>query len=127
MGYRLDGDLRTALLGVGERLLAILGGRCLLLVLVALGLVVGWLARRAIIRLARAVDFDRHTERLGFAISLNRAGILRTPSDVLGTVCFWAIFIFFARLGIDSLGFPGVDGGSAVLLPFLAAFSSASS
>src|SRR5438128_1918408 len=83
MGYRLDGDLRTALLGVGERLVAILGGLCLMLVLVALGLVVGWLARRAIIRLARAVDFDRHTERLGFAISLNRAGILRTPSDIL--------------------------------------------
>jgi len=119
MGYRLDGDLRTALLGVGERLVAILGGLCLMLVLVALGLVVGWLARRAIIRLARAVDFDRHTERLGFAISLNRAGILRTPSDVLGTVCFWAIFIFFASLGIDSLGFPGADGATAFLLAFL--------
>jgi hypothetical protein len=119
MGYRLDGDFRTVLLGVGERLLAILTGLCLMLVLVAVGLMVGWLARRAIIRLAQAVDFDRHTERLGFTMSLNRAGILRTPSDVLGTVCFWAIFIFFASLGIDSLGFPGAEGATAFLLAFL--------
>jgi len=38
---------------------------------------------------------------------------------VLGTVCFWGIFIFFASLGIDSLGFPGADGATAFLLAFL--------
>ncbi len=119
MGYRLDGDLRTAFLGLGERLLAIVMGLCVMLLLVALGLIVGWLARWAVIRLARAVGFDRHTERWGLATALNRAGILRTPSDLLGTLCFWAIFIFFASLGIDSLGFPGANGATAFLLAFL--------
>jgi hypothetical protein len=119
MGYRVDGDFRLALLGLGERLLTLVTGLCLMLLLVCLGLVAGWLARLAITRLARAVGFDRHAERWGLATSLNRSGILRTPSDVLGTVCFWGIFIFFASLGIDSLGFPGADGTTAFLLAFL--------
>ena len=119
MGYRLDGDARTTFLTLGERSIAIITGLCLMLLLVALGLLVGWLVRWAITRLARAVGFDRLTERWGFAIALHRAGILRMPSDVLGTVCFWAIFIFFASLGIDSLGFPGGPGATAFLLAFL--------
>src|SRR5262245_8065328 len=103
MGYRLDGDVRTAFLALGERSITIITGLCRMLLLVAMGLLVGWLARWAVTRLARAVGFDRHTERWGFAIALHRAGILRLPSDVLGTVCFWTIFVFFASLGIDSL------------------------
>ena len=119
MGYRLDGDVRTAFLVLGERAIAIITGLCLMLLLVAMGLLVGWLARSVVTRLARAVGFDRHTERWGVVIALNRAGILRTPSDVLGTVCFWTIFVFFASLGIDTLGFPGAAGATAFLLAFL--------
>jgi hypothetical protein len=119
MGYRFDGDFRSALLGLGERMLGIVTGLCMMLLLIAIGLVVGWLARLIVTRLARAVEFDRHTERWGLATAFNRSGILRTPSDILATLCFWVIFIFFASVGIDSLGFPGAEGATAFLVAFL--------
>jgi hypothetical protein len=53
------------------------------------------------------------------APSLRRSGILRLPSDVLGLVCFWAIFILFASVGIDGLALPGAPGATALLIAFL--------
>ena len=107
----------SSLVDVGDRLAAIVPGLFVMLVLVLLGLAAGWFARAIVRRLARAVGLDRHMERWGVVPSLRRSGIYRPPSDILGTVTFWALFVLFASLGIDSLGFPGST--SAVLLAFL--------
>lgn len=107
----------SALVDVGDRLGAVIPGLLVMVTLVAIGLVVGWLAGAVVSRLARAVGLDRHMERWGVVPSLRRSGIFRAPSEILGSVTFWALFVLFASLGIDSLGLPGST--SAFLLAFL--------
>jgi hypothetical protein len=89
------------------------------LTLLALGLVLAWIARGVVGRTARALGFDRGMERWGMTASLRRAGILRRPSDVVAVVCFWAIFVLFASLSIDALGVPGAGSATAFLFAFL--------
>jgi hypothetical protein len=119
MGDQWPGDVWSGLLQVRERLLAVIPGLLVLITLLVVGFVLGWLARVVVSRLSRAVGTDRLFERWGLASSLRRSGIVRLPSDVLGLVCFWAIFVLFASVGIDGLALPGAPGATAMLLAFL--------
>lgn len=119
MSDRWPGDVWSGLLEVRERLLAILPGLLVLVTLLAVGVLLGWLARLLVSRVSRAVGIDRLFERWGLAPSLRRSGIVRLPSDVLGLVCFWAIFILFASVGVDTLALPGAPGATALLVSFL--------
>src|SRR2546426_473358 len=98
MDTRSGQDLRSALTEVGDRLIAILPAILLMLALVTVGLVVAAVARALVRRIARAIGFDRAMERWGVAGSLRRGGVLRSPSDVLGMVCFWTIFVVATAL-----------------------------
>ena len=109
----------SALLEVGDRLATILPSLLVMLLLVAAGLVIGWIVRIVVSRGASAVGFDHHLERWGLASSLRRSGILRSPSELLGALAFWAIFVVFASFGIDSLRLPGGAGATVFLLAFL--------
>src|SRR6267143_1793750 len=107
MDTRWGQDLGSALTEVGDRLAAVLPA---LLVMLAV------IARALVSRTARVVGFDHAMERWGLAGGLRRGGVLRSPSDVLGVVSFWAIFIVFASLGIDALG---TQGATVFLLSFV--------
>ncbi len=119
MGDQWPGDVWSGLLQVRERLLAVIPGLLVLMTLLAVGLALGWLARVMVSRVGRATGVDGLFERWGVAPSLRRSGILRQPSDVLGLVCFWAIFILFASVGVDGLALPGAPGATALLVAFL--------
>jgi Conserved TM helix len=119
MRERWPSDVWSELLEVRERLLAIVPGLLVLLTLLAVGFVLAWVVRMVVTRLTRAIGIDRLFERLGVAPSLRRSGVLRSPSDVLGLVCFWAIFILFASAGVDGLALPGAPGATALLVAFL--------
>src|SRR5919201_1045692 len=82
----------TALVELKDRLADILPGLAIMSMLVVLGLLLGFVVRALVTWLARLLRFDRHSERWGLAGALRRAGILRSPSETLGLVCFWAIF-----------------------------------
>jgi hypothetical protein len=119
MGDHWPSDVWSGLLQVRERLVAVLPGLLVLLSLLVVGFILAWLARIVVSRGSRALGVDRLLERWGVAPSLRRSGILRVPSDVLGLVCFWAIFILFASVGIDGLALPGAPGATALLVAFL--------
>src|SRR6476661_1091156 len=96
MGDGWPSDVWSGLLQVRERLLAVIPGIFAFLTLLVVGLLLGWLVRAAVSRIGRAIGVDRLFERWGVASSLRRSGIMREPSEVVGHVCFWAIFILFA-------------------------------
>lgn len=109
----------SALLETRERLAAVLPGLLVLIVLLALGVLLGFVAKVALERGARALGFDRVMERWGVAASLRRSGVQRAPSGVLGLLGFWAIFLFFASAGVDAVALPGAHSATGLLLAFL--------
>jgi hypothetical protein len=119
MENRWNYGVWLALTELGDQLASILPRLLVALVLVAVGLAFGSLARLIVSRLGRAVGFDRHTERWGLTPALRRSGIFRPPSDLLGGLAFWAVFVLLASVAIDSLGLPGTPGATAFLLAFL--------
>jgi hypothetical protein len=120
MGDQWPSDVWSGLLQVRERLLAVIPGLLVLVTMLVVGFLLAWLVRVVVSRIGRAVGIDRLLERWGVAPSLRRSGILRLPSDVLGLVCFWGIFILFASVGIDGLALPGgPPGATALLIAFL--------
>ncbi|HEU5321544.1 MAG TPA: hypothetical protein VFX28_12115 [Methylomirabilota bacterium] len=119
MDDRWGDGVWSGLVDVRERIVAVVPGLLVMFTLLALGLVIGWVARAVISRVARAVGFDRLMERWGVAASLRRSGIGRAPSDALGAVTFWTIFLIFASAGVDALALPGPAGATAFLLAFI--------
>jgi hypothetical protein len=101
-----------------ERLAAIIPGFLVFFTLLIVGLAFGWLVRVVLTRGAHAVGFDRLMDRWGIGPSLRRSGSPRVPSEVLGLVGFWAVFVFFATAGIDALTPAGPGGATSLLLAF---------
>jgi len=109
----------SALAETRERLAAILPGFVVFFTLLLFGLLCGWLVRVVLSRGAHAIGFDRLMERSGLAASLRRAGVLRSPSDVLGLIAFWSVFVFFASAGVDAVAPASGGSATALLLAFL--------
>ena len=117
----------AAMRNMGATLKAVVPSVLAMLTLVVLGAVLGWIAGGLLgwvaggllMRLLRAVDFDRRSRAWGLASPLNRAGIDRPPSEILRLVVFWGIFAIFATMGIDALAIPGAPGATGILMQFL--------
>jgi hypothetical protein len=104
---------------MGARIAALLPGLLAMLTLLTIGALLGWLARVILMRLARAVDFDRRTEFWGVTTVLGRAGIIRAPSQILGLLAFWGLFAIFATMGIDALALPGAPAATGIMVQLL--------
>jgi hypothetical protein len=97
----------AALRDLAARLVLVLPAILAMLTLTIVGIAGAWVVARLLRRLARAMAFDRRAETWGLVAALNRAGIQRTPSHMLGVTVFWGIFILFLSLAIDALAIPG--------------------
>jgi hypothetical protein len=75
-------------------------------------LFLGWigcnLAKRIAMRLLRVCRFDTLAERSGVSKGLQRGGIEQTPSEILGLLTFWFLFLIVIVATLDTLGLPGV-------------------
>jgi hypothetical protein len=105
--------------GVAARLAALVPNVLTMLVLVVLGLALGALARWFVVRLLRAVRFDQRAEGWGLQAAVARAGMLREPAALAGSLVFWAIFLVFAMMGIDALALPGMPGATSVVVQLI--------
>ena len=97
----------AALGELATRLAFLLPGILAMITLALVGLALAWVTARLIRRIAQAAAFDRRADRWGFAGALGRAGVRRTPSEALGVIIFWSIFILFLTVAIDALAIPG--------------------
>jgi hypothetical protein len=109
----------TAIRNTVVTLQAVIPSILAMLTLLALGSLLGWVAGGVIRRFARAVNLDRRSRVWGLTGALARAGIDRPPSEVIGVLAFWSIFVTFATMGIDALAIPAASGATGVLMGFL--------
>src|SRR5438445_7936982 len=109
----------TAVRDTTNTLSVVMPGVLAMLALVVLGAVLGWIGGALVRRLAHAGDLDRRSREWGLTHALARAGVYRTPSELLRLVVFWGVFVIFATMGIDALAIPGAPGATGMLMYLL--------
>lgn len=109
----------AALSDLKTRLILVLPGILAMATLAIVGLVGAWIAARVARRVAQAVAFDRRAESWGIVGQLNRAGVQKPPSQVLGLVIFWSILVLFLSMAIDALAIPGTGRLTDLLLSWV--------
>jgi len=86
-------------------------------------LIVGWiaaaLARRLVLRILGAVDFDGRCARWGLTASLARGGLRQTPAQLLGRLVFWTLFFVALLMGVEALEMPATSGLVVGVVRFL--------
>lgn len=105
--------------GLLSRLAALVPNVLAMLVLLVMGVGLGGLARLLLVRLLRAIHFGPRVERWGIQQALARAGFLREPERLAGSLAFWGIFLLFAMMGIDALALPGMPGATALVVQLI--------
>jgi hypothetical protein len=89
------------------------------LTLVLAGWIVAVVVRRLAIRILHAADVDGRATRWGITASLGRTGIRRPPSDLVGEVVFWVIFLIGLLMAIEALEVPAAVGLAPAIIRFL--------
>lgn len=74
------------------------------LAIIAVGVVLGFLARPATSFVLRRLRFDSACDRVGVATLMRESGIGGTPSRFAGTVVFYAIILFAVLAALGPLG-----------------------
>jgi hypothetical protein len=110
----------TAVHDVGRRLAYVTPRLLAALTLVAIGWVVAVAVRRLATRLLGAADLDGRCRRSGLSMILVRGGIRTGPTEIVGRVLFWAVFLIGLLTALEALEMPGTAGalaGALALVP----------
>ena len=91
---------------LGEQAVASLSSLLGMLVLVLLGLVVGWLAKQIVYGVLRVLQFDRLCDRIGVGLVVERTGLARSCSNLAGEVVRGLIVLTALLAGLNALGTP---------------------
>ena len=75
-------------------------------------LFLGWIGcnitKRIAVRVLRLCQFETLADRSGIRGALQRGGISQTPTEILGLLIFWFLFLIVIVATLDTLGLPGV-------------------
>ena len=90
-----------------------------MLMLFVIGVLVGWIVKVLLLRVLRTLRLDAVSERVGLALALQRAGIKRSASQLVGLIAFWLIFLFFGFVGLNVLAVTAATEVVRLILQYL--------
>ena len=90
-----------------------------MLMLFVIGVLVGWIVKVLLLRVLRSLRLDAVSERVGLALALQRAGIKRSASQLVGLIAFWLIFLFFGFVGLNVLAVTAATEVVRLILQYL--------
>jgi hypothetical protein len=91
---------------LGQQALASFSSLLGMLVLVLLGLALGWLAKQVVYRVLRALRFDRLCGQLGVGQEIERMGFVHSCSYVAAQIVQGIIVLTAVLAGLNALGTP---------------------
>ena len=109
----LGASVQRALDDIGSFLPQLLAA----LVILILGYIVAKILARLVARVLNRVGFDRVLHGSPGGSTIER--VLRRPSDLLGTLTFWAVFLAAIAIAVDVLGIPAVSNAVAAVWAYL--------
>ena len=101
-----DQAILAPLRELGRQALTSLSSLLGMLVLVLLGLLVGWLAKEVVYRVLRTLRFDRLCGRLGVGQEIERMGFVHSCSYLAGQVVQGIVILTALLAGLNALGTP---------------------
>jgi hypothetical protein len=108
-----------AITDVGHRILLVTPRLLAALTLILLGWIVAALVRRVTVRVLAAADLDVRCARWGLTGVLGRSGHRPSPTELLGRLAYWAIFLVGLLMAVEALEMPGTRGAVGAVLAFL--------
>jgi small-conductance mechanosensitive channel len=87
----------------GEKIVSLLPSLVGALVILVLGWLVAKILKAALVKVLVAVRLEKLSARSGLSRFLSRGDIRHSLADILGTVFFWIVFLFFVDLAADVL------------------------
>jgi hypothetical protein len=88
---------------LGQEAVASLSSLMGVLILILLGLVVGWLAKEVVYRLLRTLRFDRLCDRMGVGSEVERLGVSRSCSYLAGQILQGVIVLTALLAGLNAM------------------------
>jgi hypothetical protein len=73
------------------------------------GLIIAKLVKMGIVKLLRLVRFDSAADKTGVKGFLDKGGIVKAPSEIIGVLTYWFIMILVLIASLDALGLPIVS------------------
>ena len=101
-GRAVWGPLRE----LGPQAVASLSSLVGMLILILLGLVLGWLAKQVVYAVLRVLRFDRLCDRIGVGLVVERTGLARSSSYLAGQIVQGLIVLTALLAGLNALGTP---------------------
>jgi hypothetical protein len=89
----------------GEKIIALLPALLGALMILLLGWLLAKILKAALVKILVAVRLEKFSARSGLSKFLSRGDIKHSLADVLGTVFFWIVFLFFINLAAEVLKF----------------------
>lgn len=96
----------TPLRELGQRAISSLSSLMGMLILILLGLVVGWLAKELVYRTLRLLRFDRLCDHLGVGSEIERLGVARSCSYLAGQLVQGIIILTALLAGLNAMRSP---------------------
>jgi len=79
------------------------------IIIFVIGLIIARLIRFSAVKLLKLVRFDKAGEKTGLNDFLQKGNILKTPSEIVGTLIYWFVMILVLIATFDALGLPIVS------------------
>jgi hypothetical protein len=79
------------------------------ILLLIIGLFMGWLTRKILSRLLMILKIDEFSERHGINNILIKGGIKDNPSSLAGRFTGWLVFFIFLIISLSSLNVPAIE------------------
>lgn len=90
-----------------------------MLVVIVIGYIVAYLAKRLITALCERLGLQTAAERGGLVQSMKQVGIERTMPQIVGTIAFWGLLLFFFMAAVDILEWEPVTAAIARVVDYI--------
>lgn len=100
-----------------------LGPRLLeLIIIFVAGFLIGWLLKLFVRAVLTAIRFDVLCFRIGFSAALQKASVIRSPTEIVALLTYWVVVFLFILAGLSVLKSAAVDKLIASLFSYLPHF-----
>ena len=80
-----------------------------MIIIIAAGFFVAWVAKAALNKAFSALSFDAWCDRAGLTAMARKANVWSKPSDILLKVVYWFLAVMFAMIGLTALRLQAID------------------